>query len=289
MKMKSIISILLSAAIASAAMSCSDGNSGAEQPVGNEISFVCSFAATGRATDTSFEPDDRIGVYIVRDGATLELGGNELNNELFTFDGSSWKSSRKVYWNEGSHDVFAYYPYGKKVNDTRNYTFAVQTDQSEHSGLTASDFVWASASGVEASESPVPLQFSHRLSKVVVRLEKSDDFKGDIPSDCEVYIHSTVGRALVDLSTGDVMRDNDSGTVTVKACKTAPCEYQAIVVPQNLSSRRPLVEVVTEGVSYLMEGTISFRQGCSHSVVVTLTRNPEQTKIEIGGSIGGWN
>ena len=287
--MKSFLSILIPAAIASAVVSCSDGGSTAQQPGSNEISFLCGFAASGRASDTSFDADDRIGVYIVEEGAALELGGNELNNELFTFDGSSWKSSRKVYWNEGVHDVYAYYPYNKKVNDTRNYTFDVQTDQSDHSGLTASDFVWASADGVVASSAPVPLQFSHRMSKVVVRLEKSDDFKGDIPSDCEVYIHSTVGRGLIDLSTGDVMRDNDSGTVTVKACKTAANEYQAIVVPQNLSSRRPLVEVVTQGVSYLMEGTISFRQGCSHSVVVTLTRNPEQTKIEIGGSIGGWN
>jgi hypothetical protein len=62
----------------------------------------------------------------------------------------------------------------------------------------------------------------------------------------------------------------------------------ACVVPQNITSRRPLVEVVTGGVSYLMEGKISLKQGMRHTITVTLDKSPEQMKIEIGGEIGGW-
>jgi len=236
-----------------------------------------------------FENNDRIGIYMVADGSALLLGGNELNNELFTFDGSAWKSSRKAYWNEGKHNVYAYYPYSATVNDTEDYTFTLAADQSTHEGYTASDFIWASKEGVTASANPVTLLFSHRMSKAIVKIEKSADFEGNIPDDCEVYIHSTVGTASIDLSTGGVSKDTYAGTMTIRANKISNTEFHAIVVPQNIESRRPLVEVVSQGVSYLMEGKLSFKQGYSHTLIVTLSKNPSQTKIEIGGSIGGWS
>ena len=133
------------------------------------------------------------------------------------------------------------------------------------------------------------LKFSHLMSKAVIKLEKSDDYEGEIPSDCEVSVLSTATTASVDLSSGGVSKATDSATSTIVAKKVSDTEYHAIVVPQNIESRRPLIEVETQGVSYLMEGKLSFKQGFSHTIVVTLSKNPSQTKIEIGGSIGGWN
>jgi hypothetical protein len=60
-------------------------------------------------------------------------------------------------------------------------------------------------------------------------------------------------------------------------------------VPQSLTSRRPLVEIISGNVSYLVEGKISYQQGVRHNIVVTLDKNPEKIEIEIGGSVGGWN
>lgn len=255
----------------------------------NEITFVCGYADESRATDTKFEDHDNIGIYLVEDGKSLQLGGNALNNEMFSFDGSAWKSARKVYWDEGKYNVYAYYPYTKAVNDVEDFTFAVQEDQSTHEGYTESDFIWASKTGISGSASPVALQFSHRMSKVIVSLEKSAEYTGEIPSDCEVYIHSTVGVASIDLATGGVSKDPYAGTSLIKAQKLSANQFQAVVVPQNIETRRPLVEVVADGVSYLMEGKLSFKQGYSTTLVVTLSKNPSQTKIEIGGSIGGWD
>lgn len=290
--MKSYLNLLLTGATAITVMlaSCSNEETPEAMPEGgNEISFLCSYAQDSRATDTAFESNDSIGVYVVAYGKTLQLGGNELNNELFRFDGTAWKSIRKTYWNVGLHDVFAYYPYTKSVNDTEQFEFSVQEDQSTHAGYTASDFLWASGTRVEASGDPVELQFAHRLSKVVVKLEKGENYEGEIPGECEIYIHSLVGNATIDLSTGDVEKDSSKGTTTIRAFKKSTGIYEAIVVPQNIESRRPLVEVIADGVSYLMEGKLSFKQGWSHTLVVTLSKNPTQTKIEIGGSIGGWN
>lgn len=285
--MKSYLNLLLLGA-AVMPVACSSDNA----PVNNnekEIAFICDYDRASRATDTNFENNDKIGIYMVAEGASLQLGGNELNNELFSFNGSAWTSSRKTYWDNGKHTIYAYYPYAAKVNDTEDYTFAVASDQSAPEGYAASDFLWSSKEGVEASADPVRLSFSHRMSKAIVKLEKSEDFEGEIPGDCEVYIHSTVATASINLATGGVSKDSYSGTSTIRARKISNTEFQAIVVPQNIESRRPLVEVVSQGVSYLMEGKISFKQGYSHTLVVTLSKNPTQTKIEIGGSIGGWN
>lgn len=241
-----------------------------------------------RVTDTGFEATDEIGVYVTASDAVLQLAGNEVNNELFTFNGTSWTSARKVYWNEGTHNIYAYYPYSGEVNDVVDYSFRVQTDQSSDESYSRSDFLWASVAGVSASADPVSMQFEHMMSKAVVKLAKGEDFEGDIPEDAEVYILSTVPQAVVDLSTGNAAKDNFVATESIRCKKIATGEYSAILVPQSLTSRRPLVEVIVGSVSYLMEGKIIFRQGYMHTMTITLNQNPDQVKIEIGGNISGW-
>lgn len=242
-----------------------------------------------RATETAFETSDSIGVYVTTGDALLQLGGNEVNNELFMHSGSSWTSKRTVYWNEGTHNVYAYYPYSQEVNEIENFSFNVKEDQSSAWGYTRSDFMWASAAGVSASNDPVSMQFSHKMSNVVVNLVKGETFDGEIPSTAEVYLYSTTTAALVDLSTGDVAKDSYAGEGTIKCRKLSDTKFTAIVVPQSITSRRPLVEVIVDNVSYLMEGKISYRQGYRHTITVTLDKNPEQIKIDIGGKVEDWN
>lgn len=253
-----------------------------------QLKFIYPGAET-RATDTNFEDADQIGVYVTAADAALQIGGNVVNNEKFVFNGTSWSSARRVYWSNGQHNLYAYYPYSQIVNDIENYAFEVKPDQSSAANYTASDFLWAGKQDVAASASPVTMQFAHKLSNVVVKLEKGENYTGDISLNTEVFIHSTVAKAVIDLSTGDAAKNDYAGTGSVKCLQKSASEYVACVVPQNITTRRPLVEVITGGVSYLMEGKISLKPGMRHTITVTLDKNPEQTKIDIGGDIGGWN
>jgi hypothetical protein len=246
-------------------------------------------SAATRATETAFEKSDKVGVYVTATDAALQLGGNEVNNELFTYNGSAWTANRKVYWNKGKHNVYAYYPYSEAVNDVENYSFSVQEDQSTAKSFTLSDFLWASAKDITASASAVKMQFAHKLSCVVVKLQKGENFEGNIPNNTQVYVYSTVAKANIDLSTGDAAKDDYAGSSSIRCLQKSAAEYTAIVVPQNISTRRPLVEVITGGVSYLMEGKISLKPGYRHTLTVTLDKNPEKVKIDIGGEIGNWN
>lgn len=245
-------------------------------------------SAATRVTETAFEKGDGMGVYVTESGKLLQIGGNAVNNECFIFNGGSWEGKRTVYWNEGTFDVYAYYPYSKNVDDTEDYSFSVASDQSTVAGYSQSDFLWAGVTGVTSSADPVKLTFSHQMSKVTVKVEKDASYEGNLPDNLEVYIHNTVADASVDLSTGGVEAARGAGFRSIKARKMANDTFTAIVVPQNLESRRPLVEVVSGNVSYLMEGKMSFRQGMNHTLTVVVSKSPEQTEIEIGGSIGGW-
>jgi hypothetical protein len=273
-------------------VACSNEDAPATTSVQKEISFVAmhpSEVVSSRVVNDKFEKGDSIGVYLTDADASLLLAGNVINNAKFNYNGSTWTAPQKQYWDKGSYNVYAYYPYSASINDTEDYVFSVQTDQSTNEGYSKSDFLWASVSGATASESPVKLQFSHLLANVIIKLEKGDDYEGEIPSDCEAYVHSTYTQAVIDLSTGGSAKYNDSDISEIKAKKVNNTTFTACVVPQRIDSRRPLVEVVSDKVSYLLEGTISYKQGMQSTIVVTLSKNPEQTKIEIGGSLGGWN
>lgn len=258
------------------------------------ITFDMQHPALARATTSAFEKQDQIGVYMTGHGIPLEVAGNFLNNERLTFDGTKWNPARKLYWDEGSFDVFAYYPYIPSLTGVDDLPFSVALDQSVTStdsgldGYEASDFLWATDQNVTASDSPVSLSFKHRMSKMVVRLMKGKDYDGDIPEDAEVYIHNTVPSATIDLSVGIVTRNTHGTAQTIKAKKVNKTQYTAIVVPQRLTNQVPLVEVVMKGVSYMVESKFVFKPGIQHTLSVTISKNPEQVKIEIGGEIEDW-
>ena len=125
------------------------------------ITFDMQHPALARATTSAFEKQDQIGVYMTGHGIPLEVAGNFLNNELLTFDGTKWNPARKLYWDEGSFDVFAYYPYIPSLTGVDDLPFSVALDQSATStdsgldGYEASDFLWATDQNVTASDSPV--------------------------------------------------------------------------------------------------------------------------------------
>lgn len=282
--------IFLAAMTMIAMAACNNDDEQMFTPAEGEIQLQCVHpSAKTRATDTAFENSDQIGVYVTTGDNALQLGGNAVNNELFTFNGTSWTSPRKVYWNAGQHNVYAYYPYSKTVNDVEDYQFDVQTDQSTAEDYTKSDFLWATVKDVTASNNAVKMQFNHKLSCVNVELVKGESYNGDIPQNTEVYIYNTVTSALISLSTGDACKDSYASASTIRCFKESATKYKAVVVPQNLSTRRPIVEVVIGNVSYLMEGTISYKPGMRHTITVTLEQDPEQIKINVGGEIGDWN
>lgn len=286
---------ILSAMAALVMSSCSKDN---EEPTiaSNQMQFVAEYPTT-RATATAFEAGDAMGVFVTQhegeSALPLQISGNYANNVQSTFDGSKWVNSPAIYWTDGKFDVYAYYPYDKPAS-VDEYLFSVELDQSTPetadalSGYEASDFLWAKATGISKMDA-VPLSFSHKMSKVVINLLKGEDYEGDIPADAVVRVHNTTPTAVVDIASGVVTKFGYDSAKSITAKKVSDGVYAAIIVPQRLENKMPLVEVLSHGVSYLVESKFVFRSGTQHTINLTLNNNPDKVRIEIGGEIeGGW-
>lgn len=154
------------------------------------IRFVMQHPSATRATETSFEQGDKIGLYLTEytgeTPAPLQISGNWANNVAATLDGADWVTAKKIFWSDNRMDVYGYYPYMSPVSIDEQ-PFSVSLDQSAErvgdrlGGYEASDFLWAKTEGVDQSEQTVTLQFSHRCSKLVIKLVKGSSYEGELP------------------------------------------------------------------------------------------------------------
>lgn len=258
------------------------------------MTFVVDHPSMVRATDSNFETGDRIGLYVSAADAPLEIGGNLVNNEALTFDGSQWTAARTLYWDEGTYNAYAYYPYIKDVSSVEDQLFSVSVDQSTArtstslGGYEASDLLFATSKGVRASDEPVQLAFRHIMSKITIRLVKGEDFEGEMPKNATVYVHNTVTEATIDLQAGVATRHAKAPRQTITAHHDGDNLYSAIVVPQRIENRMPFIEVIMNNMSYLYESKFLFKPGMEHFVNLIIPNNPNSTKIEIGGGIKNW-
>lgn len=259
------------------------------------MTFDVTYPGQTRAADGSFEAGDRIGLFVANNTAKLEIGGNLVNNEAITCGNDGrWTAARTLYWDEGQYNAYAYYPYQQTISSISDQRFNVSTDQSTEKtatamgGYEASDLLFASQEGVTASASPIQLTFKHIMSKITVNLIKGEDFQGEMPATAEVYILNTVPTATVDIESGEATRYLRGSTATIRARQTGNYAYSAIIVPQRIENRKPLIEVVMNGVSYLFTSKFVFKTGVEHLVNLVITENPDKVKIEIGGEIQGW-
>ena len=294
MKKHFISSIAFVMAILGLAACSDDGEQQYKDARHTPMTFTVTHPSQTRATATDFENGDRIGLYVAQADAPLEIGGNLVNNETLTRNGSSWTAARTLYWDDGTYNAYAYYPYMQGVSSISDQPFSVSTDQSTAKtatalgGYEASDLLFASTKGIKASASPINLTFKHIMSKIKIRLIKGEDFEGEMPATADVYIHNTVPTATVDLQAGVATRYVKGTRQTIKAQQEGAYSYSAIVVPQRIDNRQPLVEVVMKGVSYLFESKFVFKPGVEHLVNLVITDNPDKVKIEIGGEIENW-
>ena len=250
-----------------------------------------------RATETAFEGGDRIGLYATEyngDVASpLQISGNWANNVATTYDGAIWTPAKKIFWSENRMDVYGYYPYMTPTS-IDEHLWSVQLDQSipetadALSGYEASDFLWGKATGVSQTDGDVQLEFKHRCSKLVVKLVKGKDYSGVLPTESELYIHSTVPTATVDFTNGAVTKYIYGEMETIKAKRVDDGTFEAIIIPQRMETRRPFLEYIANGVSYLYESTFIFKAGKLHTLELTINSNPDQIEIEVGGNVGEW-
>ena len=259
----------------------------------NEIMFLMSVPET-KVTANEFEAGDQVAVYAVEyaseEAPELQIAGNFINNERLTYDGSVWSAGRTLYWSEKPCDFYAIYPYQDLIS-VDEHVLSVQADQNSNGGYEASDLLFAKAEAVERAEGKVSLQFKHIMSKCVVTITKGEKFEGEIPDDIVTHIYNTTTSAILNFANGSLQKDSQGARKTITMKKISNTRFEAVVVPQNIERRTPLIEITMGGIAYLLEYSLSFKPGYVHTINLILNTSPDQEKIEISidASVGEMN
>ena len=178
-------------------------------------------AGGARATETTFETGDAIGVYAaVRMSsapATLKTSGNYADNKRFVWNGSRFVADGDANEIAAGYetDYYAYYPYREDMGNPLDYDFSIQGDQRE--GITLSDFMYA-ANRSGTTDKVITLAFSHRLSRLQVTYtpEAGEALSGVTIQRAKATANINLGTGTANTlgATSDIRMYNDGGTFT---------------------------------------------------------------------------
>ena len=251
-----------------------------------------------KATGSSFDPNDEIGLYVLEQPNTL-TDERHVDNMHFVYDGSSWKPDETIYYPSESAacDFIAYYPFRQSALEVSSsiLTCTVFPDQSEEGNYMLSDFLVAEKTSVSPSADAVPLVFKHKLAEICVELlpgtayDSPEELLAENPV---VAIKGVATRVSYDMKTGEFSASGvpsdliPAGTFVAGSDKVTG--IHAIVVPQDIEGEHLLLEVRVGGKNY------GFTFGTKHTITpatketYTLTMRKSALQGNISSTIEEW-
>ncbi len=270
--------------------SCSGGSTNEEPtpepttPTEEKLPIKISAGIKSRATETQFEQNDKVGIYVVNyNGNTpgqLQASGNQLDNMCFTYS-SGWESTYDVYWKDSSTraDFYAYYPYDKNITSPTGYKFTVKEDQSSESNYKASIFLWGKAGSVAPTSNPVDITVTHAMSNLLIYLVAGNGYIASDLAKAKVTICALKTEAEIDLSTGAITASGSNKNIN--PYKASDC-YKVLIAPQSVNNSE-LIRVTIDDMDYTLTQSITFESNKQYTCTLTINRNSEGVNITIGG------
>lgn len=248
----------------------------------NKIPISISTQIT-RATDTDFERDDKVGLYVVNyNGSTpvaLVSTGNHVDNMRFTYSGS-WTPDQEVYWKDESTkaDFYIYYPYTPNITKVTAFPIAVKTDQSSEENYKASDFLWGKSAGIAPTKNAVNMMVKHLTSNIIIKLVPGDGYKKEDLSTAKVEICGLKTNATVNLTNGEVTATGVSADIKPINETT---QYRALVIPQSVTDK-DLIRIKIGDNTYLLKQSINLASNKQYTSTITINRSSQGINIGIG-------
>lgn len=205
--------------------------------------IVFSSSISSRATDTSFEGNDKIGISMTP--------GNTTNVLYSTEDGTNFTSANPITYDMAGNvetvDFTAVYPYKEGSISNSVYSFTLSTDP--ETPLTENDVMLASATEISVGSKNVNLNFKHKLVKVVVQLS---DANGQAITGAQLKINNQQLAGSLNLSDATVTStDVADDEMPFAANASISGQYQTIVMPSDPVQGR-YIEVSHEGKTYTL-------------------------------------
>lgn len=262
--------ILFGLAAAMLATACSEEDDLRQGIAGEGITFTSSVMS--RATDTSFEPRDAIGVSMYTESSFV---GNATNVQYTTTNGTEFTSTNPMTWGAAGSaetvDFKGVYPYKAGAVADGIYSFTLATG--EGASLSNNDVMYSSMTGVGVNTKNVNLTFKHKLVKVVMQVY--DQNRKLLPG-ATVKINNQQTSGTLNLADGTVTSTGDANaTLDFASNPKVEGEYQTIVMPSAQTQGR-VITITYKNVDYPCPVDMyAFESGTK--IIFSATLNPDGT------------
>lgn len=260
--------ILFGLTAAMLATACSDEDDLRQGIAGEGITFTSSVMS--RATDTSFEAGDAIGVSMYTESGFV---GNATNVQYTTADGSGFTSTNPMTWGAAGSaetvDFKGVYPYKADAVADGIYSFTFATG--EGASLSDNDVMYSSMTDVTVGAKNVDLTFTHKLVKVVMQVY--DQNRKLLPG-ATVKINNQQTSGTLNLTDGTVTSTGTAdATLDFASNPDVEGEYQTIVMPSAPTQGR-VITITYNNVDYPCPVDMyAFDSGSK--MIFSVTLNPE--------------
>lgn len=163
--------VFLLAAAAMALVACSNDGNDVDEPVAVQITATIGKSALTRASDTSWESGDRIGITM----------GDRYTNMAYTYttkDGNEIFTGTTMYFKNKTEPVTltAYYPYMGIEDQTPAVVEAsTSVERQTPEEQPKFDFLYAIKKNVTGAQPNVNLAFSHQMSKITLIFKNGNE------------------------------------------------------------------------------------------------------------------
>lgn len=246
--------------------------------------IVFSSSISSRATDTSFEGNDKIGISMTP--------GNTTNVLYSTEDGRNFTSASPITYDMAGNvetvDFTAVYPYKEGSISNSVYSFTLSTDP--ETPLTENDVMLASSPGISVGSKNVSLNFKHKLVKIVVQLS---DANGQPITGAQLKINNQQLAGSLNLSDATVTStDAADDEMPFAANASISGQYQTIVMPSAPVQGR-YIGITHNGNTYTLPvDNQDFVSGKKLSFTATLNVDgtvEQGTPITVVPSVSDWD
>lgn len=288
MKLRNLF-LAFGALLATTLFSCSDDN---ETPVNGgdkvQANFTAGIAAATRASDVLWDVNDAIGIVMLNHDSR-EVEGDAFNLRYYTTTAAGnfnpANPSSIIYFPQNGDEVTfkSYYPYKESLQ--RNMLIPVST--ANQTTLPNIDFMSANhLAGFSKNDPNVSLEFHHRLSKVIFKLNIAEDVTGILPEDLSLTIKGMKTTGVYDLLNEKLTVDDASGadlTLPIRGTKT---ERTGIVLPRPAGTGVTFELGSANGSNFTaaMDKDLELKSGYKYIFNITL----EGSKMSVSVTIVDW-
>lgn len=262
--------ILFGLAAAMLVTACSEEDDLRQGIAGEGITFTSSVMS--RATDTSFEARDAIGVSMYTESGFV---GNATNVQYTTADGRGFTSTNPMTWGAAGSaetvDFKGVYPYKAGAVADGKYSFTLATG--EGASLSNNDVMYSSMTDVPVGSNNVNLTFTHKLVKVVMQVYNQN--RKLLPG-ATVKINNQQTSGTLNLADGTVEGTSAAdATLDFASNPNVEGEYQTIVMPSAATQGRVITITYNEVDYPCPVDMYAFESGTK--IIFSATLNPDGT------------